>query len=156
MWVFNSSTVRPCLSDVIRFLTFCWIKEVAGLTNHGLEAGSRTHDAHVHQNEAFLKSMYMNRTAILNCIEPVCVRAREREREREIHVDRERESYEKYKVSNKGYFTLNISCRFVLLVRSEASHFCFSFNTSLTVDLPMVMECVRPTSAAITSCEAFG
>ena len=43
-----AGTVRPCLSDGIRFLTFCWINEVAGLTNHGLEAGSHTHDAHVH------------------------------------------------------------------------------------------------------------
>ena len=33
-------TVRPCLSDDISFLTFCWINEVAGLTNHD--------DAHVH------------------------------------------------------------------------------------------------------------
>ena len=41
-------TVRPCLSDGISFLTFCWINEVAGLTNPGLEAGSCTHDAHVH------------------------------------------------------------------------------------------------------------
>ena len=46
--VHYDSTVRPCLSDGISFLTFCWINEVAGLTNHGLEAGSRTHDAHVH------------------------------------------------------------------------------------------------------------
>ena len=44
----NVSTVRPCLSDGISFLIFCWINEVAGLTNPGLEAGSRTHDAHVH------------------------------------------------------------------------------------------------------------
>ena len=43
-----SGTVKPCLSDGISFLTFCWINEVAGLTNPGLEAGSRTHDAHVH------------------------------------------------------------------------------------------------------------
>ena len=57
-------TVRPCLSDGVSFLTFCWINEVAGLTNHGLEAGSRTHDGHVHyvyQNEAFLKNTQLRR-----------------------------------------------------------------------------------------------
>ena len=59
-------TVRPCLSDGISFLTFCWTNEVAGLTNHGLEAGSRTHDAHVHMKSLNAKGA-ISILAIFGC-----------------------------------------------------------------------------------------